>query len=357
MVGYMSLEEQVDANFSRARRKGALRRTMARLLRDQTPDQLLCFEEIRRKLGAAGGMRLGRRTVRSTDIVGSVARCSEFDGVFLPVRESVRTKWERIDRAFHRGEELPPVSLYKIGHSYFVLDGNHRVSVARYYGVKWMDADVTQFRRFSPLEATRAGTVEETKGHTRSDEVMARGDSMMHETAGSQQRDERITVRWGSEEDESRIAELLDLNGLRTALAFEEQFIVAEKKGGKVLAALRYRTEPKRLLLGLLLSDPWAQERPLAVALYEGAGELARELGVGEVRARPVVHADDYPHEAGYRWRYAGGWYLDVRRLLHRRREELAVGGWRRMVALLGIPAVPFFRAFRGVGPRMDESR
>jgi hypothetical protein len=57
----------------------------------------------------------------------------------------VGERWKRIDRAFHRGEELPPVSLYKIGDSYFVADGNHRVSVARYHGVEWIDAEVTEF--------------------------------------------------------------------------------------------------------------------------------------------------------------------------------------------------------------------
>ena len=135
-------------------------------------------------------------------------------------------------------------------------------------------------------------------------------------------------MRWGLEEDETRMAELMELNGMHRAMAFEERFIVAEK-GGKVLAALRYRTEPKRLLLDLLVSDPWA-----------------REIGCTEVRARPVVHADDYPHEAGYRWLISGGWYLDVSRLPNRGK-ELPPGGWRRMVALLGVPAVPFFRVFR----------
>jgi hypothetical protein len=131
MIGYMSIDEQVDADFARARRKAALRRLVTRLRRNPTSGRLPCFEEDRRKLGAVGGVRLGRRTVSSTDIVGSVGRCSEFDASFLPVRESARTKWERIDRAFHSGEELPPVSLYKIGDSYFVHDGDHRVSVAR----------------------------------------------------------------------------------------------------------------------------------------------------------------------------------------------------------------------------------
>jgi hypothetical protein len=58
-----------------------------------------------------------------------------------------------MDRAFHRGEELPPVSLYKIDEYYFVLDGNHRVSVFRYHGVEWIDADVTEFR--TPLPKDR----------------------------------------------------------------------------------------------------------------------------------------------------------------------------------------------------------
>ena len=69
------------------------------------------------------------------------------------------------------------MSLYKIGGAYFVLDGNHRVSVARYHGVEWIDAEVTEFFALSPLAPTQAGTVEKTKEHTRSEEVPGRGDS------------------------------------------------------------------------------------------------------------------------------------------------------------------------------------
>jgi hypothetical protein len=52
---------------------------------------------------------------------------------------------EGLDRAFHRGEQLPPVSLYKVGSFYFVLDGHHRLSVASYHGAEWVDAEVTEF--------------------------------------------------------------------------------------------------------------------------------------------------------------------------------------------------------------------
>jgi hypothetical protein len=87
---------------------------------------------------------------------GSVGRCSEFDRNFLPSRASAEARWKRIDCAFHRGDELPPVSLYKLGGHYFVLDGHHRVSVACYHGVEWIDAEVTEFSVRVP-EARRGG--------------------------------------------------------------------------------------------------------------------------------------------------------------------------------------------------------
>lgn len=37
------------------------------------------------------------------------------------------------------------MSLYKLGEYYFVRDGHHRVSVARFHGAEWIDAEVTEF--------------------------------------------------------------------------------------------------------------------------------------------------------------------------------------------------------------------
>src|ERR671921_2772885 len=146
MVGYMSLEEQVDKDFSLARRKALLKRIGARLRRrDGASDGLLCFDDLREVLGAMGKIHRGMRTVSVGQIYGSVGRCSEFDRDFAPAKASVEERWKRIDRAFHRGEELPAVSLYKVGSFYFVLDGHHRLSVANYHGVEWIDAYVTEF--------------------------------------------------------------------------------------------------------------------------------------------------------------------------------------------------------------------
>jgi hypothetical protein len=145
MVRYMNLEEQVDADFSRARRRALLRRMRTRLQRDNASNRLLCFDEIRKIPGALGRIYRGMRKVPVAQIGGSVGRCSEFDRDFMPARASMEERWKRVDQVFHRGEELPPVSLYKVGGFYFVLDGHHRVSVASYHGVEWIDAYVTEF--------------------------------------------------------------------------------------------------------------------------------------------------------------------------------------------------------------------
>ena len=40
---------------------------------------------------------------------------------------------------------------YKIGEKYFVVDGNHRVSVARYQGTEMIDAEVIEIRPRMPI--------------------------------------------------------------------------------------------------------------------------------------------------------------------------------------------------------------
>jgi len=111
MVGYRTLEEQVDRDFPVAPRKALLGQISGRLRRDAAPNRLLCFDNLGKIAGAVGRIYRGMRTVPMGQIGGSVGRCSEFDRDFMPIRASVGERWKRVDQAFHRGEELPPVSL------------------------------------------------------------------------------------------------------------------------------------------------------------------------------------------------------------------------------------------------------
>ena len=146
MIPYMNLNEQVDAAFTRARRRARLRALVARIRGEHTSNRLLSFDDVRREHAANNRLHRGTRVVEVEEIVGSVGRHDEFDRSFLPARASVGHKWMRIDRAFQRGEELPPVELYKLEEAYFVVDGHHRVSVARYHDVPTVEAAVAEFR-------------------------------------------------------------------------------------------------------------------------------------------------------------------------------------------------------------------
>ena len=145
MIPYMNLNEQVDADFTRARRRARLRALVALIRRDLASNRLLSFEVLRRDLGANNRLQRGTRVVEVDEIVGSVGRWDEFDRSFLPARASTGERWKRMDQAFHRTEDLPPVKLYKLEEAYFVVDGHHRVSVARYHDVPTVEAAVVEF--------------------------------------------------------------------------------------------------------------------------------------------------------------------------------------------------------------------
>jgi hypothetical protein len=150
LIPYMDLNEQVDADFTRARRRARLRALGARLRSEHTSNRLLSFDDVRREHAANNRLHRGTRVVGVEEIIGSVGRWRDFDRSFLPARASVGHKWKRIDRAFQRGEELPPVELYKLEEAYFVVDGHHRVSVARYHDVPTVEASVAEFHPKRP---------------------------------------------------------------------------------------------------------------------------------------------------------------------------------------------------------------
>lgn len=155
MVDLMNLEDQVDKDFVLARRRARLGRLKEFLLRHGTKRTLLSSDEIRRSVPVGGAMFRGRQTVELSRIVGSVGKHEQFDRNFMPLPRASAEKWKRIDRALRRGQELPAVSLLKLGGDYFVNDGHHRVSVARFHGAEWIDAEVTESKSLGTSRSAR----------------------------------------------------------------------------------------------------------------------------------------------------------------------------------------------------------
>jgi len=161
MSGYVGVGEQVDKDFHRALLKAALHSWKSKLRRSDTHNErLLSFEEAKSELVRSSQAYRGMRVVEVEKITGSVGRYRDFDTRFLPRKQYMGERWSRVDSAYHEGVELPAVSLFKIGDRYFVRDGNHRVSVARYHKVATIDAEVVELRGQMRDDAAKSTTRE-----------------------------------------------------------------------------------------------------------------------------------------------------------------------------------------------------
>ena len=136
------LSDQIRSDFQRARFKAFMHRVIGAL--SGQPSTLLSYDEIKEKLRVGGPIYRGVKTVRVDQIAGSLNRYHEFDRVFLPASDKLAERWQRVNRAFYEEVSLPPVVLYKVGDVYFVVDGHHRVSVARKQGQIYIEAEVRE---------------------------------------------------------------------------------------------------------------------------------------------------------------------------------------------------------------------
>ena len=136
-------------DFHRARQKAAFERFLASLTGRST--DLLPYDEVRKKLRAIESASRRLDEIPLNAIVGSVNRYTDFSRTFLPLQASDRERWARVRLGVDRMEGLPPIEVYKVGEAYFVLDGHHRVSVARELGIESIQAYVTPVRTRVPL--------------------------------------------------------------------------------------------------------------------------------------------------------------------------------------------------------------
>lgn len=128
-------------DFRRARRRAALSEALGLLSGSQRP--LLSYEEVRRRLRGVESPNRSLEEVELERIVGSAGRYNDFTRGFLPRQDADEGRWVAVRRAVESLEGVPPIEVYRIGDVYFVKDGNHRVSVARRLGMRYLQAWVT----------------------------------------------------------------------------------------------------------------------------------------------------------------------------------------------------------------------
>ena len=121
----------------RARRRDSL---AGRILRRCSTCARLAIHEVCRSCTAR--VR-GATEVPLDAIVGSLEphRAGDFDSQFRPAR-GMRSRWLRVWMAEAAGATLPPIVLAPVADGYAVVDGHHRVSVARARGAVMIAAIV-----------------------------------------------------------------------------------------------------------------------------------------------------------------------------------------------------------------------
>lgn len=106
-------------------------------------ESLLPLHEVRRHLRVLGERYLGMREIPTKAIVGSVDRSVDFDRFFRTRRRELRRRVDALREVF-ADRPMPPISVYGAGGLYFVIDGHHRVALARQQKAEFMDAEVTE---------------------------------------------------------------------------------------------------------------------------------------------------------------------------------------------------------------------
>jgi hypothetical protein len=113
-----------------------------------TRESLLPLGEVKRRLRIVSQSYLGLEAIPIDRIVGSVDRTVDFDRRFRPRRRGLVRRLESLSQRFSENSQapFPPISVYEAGGAYFVIDGHHRVALARERGMTHLDAEITRLR-------------------------------------------------------------------------------------------------------------------------------------------------------------------------------------------------------------------
>jgi hypothetical protein len=142
-------EHYVRSTFRKARRREAYRR-LSQIAGRGGSRPLLSLDEVTRRLRAFEQSYVGVRPIRVADVVGTVSRVDDFDRDFLPKRSKIQERWRNVERMYPEGD-FPPIVVYELDGRYFVVDGHHRVAIARQRGIDFIDAEITRLRSRYPL--------------------------------------------------------------------------------------------------------------------------------------------------------------------------------------------------------------
>lgn len=138
----MSISAAIE-DFQRAHMKAVIQEIVAKATGKSA--DLLSYDAVRKELKLhRTAIDRGLHEIPIDAIIGSAGRYEDFTKDFFPKRSSDVSRWAGVKVAIESMTGVPPIEVYKVDQVYFVVDGNHRVSVARQMGTKQIQAYVKE---------------------------------------------------------------------------------------------------------------------------------------------------------------------------------------------------------------------
>jgi nucleotide-binding universal stress UspA family protein len=272
-------------DFRNARRQAKLREIINRIT--GRPSDLLPFEEVRKRLKASGGEQLGLQRIPLDSIVGSVGRYTDFTRDFLPRSDTAVSRWIRVKTRFGNLDDMPPIQVYKIGEAYFVLDGNHRVSIAKTHQRTEIRAYVTEIKAKVPItpetdydDLIIKSEYTDFLENTHLDEIQPDADLTITAPGRYQLLEDQISHHFVDLQDHKRI----DVSYQDAVADWYDKVYIP------VIKVIRVR--------GILRDFPKRTETDLYVWITQHQEELKRSLGWN---LEPTVAATDFTDRHGTR--------------------------------------------------------
>jgi hypothetical protein len=102
--------------------------------------RLISLDAVTKGIPSNNAHKNAVQVIPLSHIKGTVNRSDDFDRDFYPRHDRHAARWIKVASLMLKGEILPPVELAQVGNDYFVIDGHHRVSVARMLKYEQIDA-------------------------------------------------------------------------------------------------------------------------------------------------------------------------------------------------------------------------
>ena len=138
---------------------GSALKSIMRFLTSNGHGDAKSFEKEVEGAGIAGRVDSGMKTIPASKIVGSVGRAQNLrSDFFYKTGRAMTARFVSIGKAMEEGKVLPPIEVYKAKvrrqegereiakTEYYVVDGHHRVAMAKKLGQDYLDAHVVEYR-------------------------------------------------------------------------------------------------------------------------------------------------------------------------------------------------------------------